>query len=112
MSTDLQFLKDFLENQSPNIININSPQNSQKCSNNISNKDECQTPKSPSFSIPKNLKCPAAPKKPQRVISSCKRKLQFVEIVAREEVESFFRIVEDAKSSNGCNRNTKRRCLL
>ncbi|KAK4359714.1 hypothetical protein RND71_021943 [Anisodus tanguticus] len=98
MSTDLQFLKDFLENQSPNIININS--------------HECQTPKSPSFSIPKSLKCPAAPKKPQRVISSCKRKLQFVEIVAREEVESFFRIVEDAKSSNGCNRNTKRRCLL
>ncbi|CAN4126508.1 unnamed protein product [Withania somnifera] len=94
MSTDPKFSKDFLENQSPNINN--SPQN------------ECKTPKSPSFCIPKILKCPAAPKKPRRLISSaCKRKLQFLEIVAEEEVESFFKVVED-----GCNRNTKRRCVM
>ncbi|CAN4115053.1 unnamed protein product [Withania somnifera] len=94
MSTDLKFPKDLLENQSPNIAN--SPQN------------ECKTPKSPSFCIPKSLICPAAPKKPKRAISSaCKRKLQFLEIVAEEEVESFFKIVED-----GCNRNIKRRCVM
>ncbi|KAK4367097.1 hypothetical protein RND71_014977 [Anisodus tanguticus] len=115
MSTDLQFPQDLFQIQSPKI-KINSCHNSQRCNNNISNEDECKTPKSPSCLIPKILKCPPAPKKPKRVISSCKRKLQrklqFVEVVAREEVDSFFRIVEDVKSSNGCNRNTKRRCLL
>ncbi|MCD9560702.1 hypothetical protein HAX54_019447 [Datura stramonium] len=102
MSTDLQFPKDLLENQSPNI-------------NSLPSENECKTPKSPSFLIPKIVKCPAAPKKPRRAISSsCKRKLQFLEIVAGEEVESFFKIVEDVSSSNnGCNRNTsKRRCLM
>ncbi|KAK6775252.1 hypothetical protein AABB24_038080 [Solanum stoloniferum] len=93
MSTDLQFPQDLFEINSPNI------NSSQRCINNniniISNKDDCKTPKSSPFLIPKILKCPAAPKKPKRVISSCKRKLQFVEIVASKEVESFFRILDD-----------------
>ncbi|KAM3360280.1 cyclin-dependent protein kinase inhibitor SMR13-like [Capsicum galapagoense] len=98
MAKDLQFPKDSLENQSPNMIN--SPQN------------ECKTPKSPSFCIPKNLKCPGAPKKPKRVVSSsCKRRLRFVEIIAEEEVESFFRIIE-AVVDDECNRKIKRsRCM-
>lgn len=94
MSTDLQFPQDLFEMNSPNI------NSSQRCINNniniiISNKDDCKTPKSSPFLIPKILKCPAAPKKPRRVISSCKRKLQFVEIVASKEVESFFKILDD-----------------
>ncbi|KAJ8551469.1 hypothetical protein K7X08_021484 [Anisodus acutangulus] len=107
MSTHLQLPQDLFQFQSPNI-KINSCPNSQRCNNNISNKDECKTPKSPSFFIPKILKCPPAPKKPKRVISSCKRKLQFVEIVAREEVDSFFRILDD--DSVNCNSaSTKKR---
>uniref|UniRef100_A0A3Q7IQ30 Uncharacterized protein n=1 Tax=Solanum lycopersicum TaxID=4081 RepID=A0A3Q7IQ30_SOLLC len=94
MSTDLQFPQDLFEMNSPNI------NSSQRCINSniniiISNKDDCKTPKSSPFLIPKILKCPAAPKKPRRVISSCKRKLQFVEIVASKEVESFFKILDD-----------------
>lgn len=94
MSTDLQLPQDLFEINSPKI-------NSQRFSNNnISNKDDCKTPKSSPFLIPKILKCPAAPKKPRRVISSCKRKLQFVEMVASKEVESFFRILDDDVSSD------------
>ncbi|MCD9560701.1 hypothetical protein HAX54_019446 [Datura stramonium] len=101
MSTDLQFPQDLFEINSPKI---NSPHNSQRCSNIITSiKDDCKTPKSPPFLIPKILKCPAAPKKPRRVISSsCKRKLQFLEVVARQEVESFFRILDnDDGDGNG-----------
>ncbi|KAM3201042.1 hypothetical protein P3S67_026564 [Capsicum chacoense] len=94
MSTDLQFPQDLFEINSPNISS------SKRCINNITScsniKDDCKTPKSPSFCIPKMLKCPAAPKKPRRVnSSSCKRKLQFLEIVAKEEVESFFKILDN-----------------
>nr|XP_009624219.1 cyclin-dependent protein kinase inhibitor SIM-like [Nicotiana tomentosiformis] len=101
MSTDLEFQQDFLENHLPNV-KITSSQNSnntdERCSSTISNEDECHTPKSPQFLLPKILNCPTAPKKPKR-IPSCKRKLldhelQFFEIVARDEVDSFFRTVD------------------
>lgn len=55
--------------------------------------DECHTPTSAEHTIPPILSCPPAPKKPRRSAASCKRKLSeldFFEVVAREEVESFF----------------------
>ncbi|KAL7252832.1 hypothetical protein ACSBR1_007397 [Camellia fascicularis] len=70
--------------------------------------DECHTPKSPEHKIPAILICPPAPKKPKRSVS-CKRKLcelEFFEIVAREEVESFFRSSFD----EFVDVNLKRRC--
>nr|XP_009800490.1 PREDICTED: cyclin-dependent protein kinase inhibitor SMR2-like [Nicotiana sylvestris] len=97
MSTDLEFR---LEIQLPkiNVVTTLSSQNSR-------GEEEIKTPKSPQNLIPKILSCPPAPKKPKRVIS-CKRKLvdelQFFEVAAREEVDSFFRSVD----------HVKRRCLL
>ncbi|OIT33796.1 hypothetical protein A4A49_15681 [Nicotiana attenuata] len=101
MSTDLEFR---LEIQLPKIkvITTLSSQNSR---DSEEEEDEIKTPKSPQNLIPKILSCPPAPKKPKRVIS-CKRKLvdelQFFEVAAREEVDSFFRSVD----------HVKRRCLL
>ncbi|KAL2525919.1 Uncharacterized protein Adt_10973 [Abeliophyllum distichum] len=115
MSTDLEFRQELLEIRLP-IIKINSSQSSditdhdQNCTNQTSiNDEDCHTPKSPQHMIPKIVSCPPAPKKTTRV-PSCKRKLselQFFEVVSREEIESFFRIVE--ANINGA---TKRRCFV
>ncbi|OIT39789.1 hypothetical protein A4A49_58257, partial [Nicotiana attenuata] len=82
-----------------NVITTLSSQNS------IEEEEEIKTPKSPQNLIPKILSCPPAPKKPKRLIS-CKRKLvdelQFFEVAAREEVDSFFKSVD----------HVKRKCLL
>ncbi|XP_055817027.1 cyclin-dependent protein kinase inhibitor SMR13-like [Solanum dulcamara] len=96
MAKDLQIPNDFQENQSPNM---NSPA-----------PNECKTPKSPSFRIPKVVNCPGAPKKSKRAKpSSCKRRLPFeiVVVVGGEEIDSFSRNVENA--NNGGNRIMKRR---
>ncbi|KAG6410086.1 hypothetical protein SASPL_128134 [Salvia splendens] len=53
----------------------------------------CQTPRSPRHMIPAVLRCPPAPKKRRRA-AACKRRLfelDFFKVVAREEVDSFFR---------------------
>nr|XP_016501850.1 PREDICTED: cyclin-dependent protein kinase inhibitor SMR2-like [Nicotiana tabacum] len=107
MSTDLEFR---LEIQLPKINVITATLSSQnsddgKNSRDSEEEEEIKTPRSPQYLIPKILSCPPAPKKPKRVIS-CKRKLvdelQFFEVAAREEVDSFFRSVD----------HVKRRCLL
>ncbi|KAI3705511.1 hypothetical protein L1987_75750 [Smallanthus sonchifolius] len=56
--------------------------------------EECQTPKSPRHQIPEVTECPPAPKKQRLAAPSCKRRIsefEFYEIVARDEIESFFR---------------------
>ncbi|KAI3470543.1 hypothetical protein Pfo_027206 [Paulownia fortunei] len=74
--------------------------------------EDCHTPKSPRHMIPATLSCPPAPRKPPRR-RPCKRRLcdelQFFEIVAGEEVESFFRRVEENINGGGA---TKRRCVM
>nr|XP_009764348.1 PREDICTED: cyclin-dependent protein kinase inhibitor SMR1 [Nicotiana sylvestris] len=107
MSTDLELSQDLLEIQLPKIKVTNcSSQNSDIVTSD--DEDKCQTPKSPQFLIPKILSCPPAPKKPKRV-SSCKRKLlDFFEIVKRDEIDSFFKLVD--VNSNGDTK--KRRCLV
>ncbi|NP_001234328.1 self-pruning interacting protein 1 [Solanum lycopersicum] len=96
MAKDLQTPKDFQENQSPNINSLLP--------------NECKTPKSPSFRIPKVVNCPGAPKKPKRANRSlCKRRLRFevIVMVDEEEIDSFFRNAEDV--NNGGSMIMKRR---
>ncbi|KAG8390550.1 hypothetical protein BUALT_Bualt01G0095100 [Buddleja alternifolia] len=107
MSTDLEFIR-------LPIIKINSSQNSDDHHPSCVNEDQdCHTPKSPQHMIPTILICPPAPRKPRRRATAAKRKLcelQFFEIVARDEVESFFRVVEENNIINGAN--NKRKCLM
>ncbi|KAL6555929.1 hypothetical protein OROGR_005217 [Orobanche gracilis] len=72
--------------------------------------EDCHTPKSPRHMIPEILSCPAPPRKPTARTRPCKRRssvqLQFFEIIARDEVETFFRMTE--RNINGA----KRRCVI
>ncbi|KAA8534480.1 hypothetical protein F0562_032001 [Nyssa sinensis] len=100
MSTDLEIRQSLPEIRLP-AIKVRTSQSSEVTSDSATiinqieksdSEDECQTPTSPEHKIPATLRCPPAPKKPRRVVS-CKRKLsehQFFEIVAPEEIESFF----------------------
>ncbi|CAK9176201.1 unnamed protein product [Ilex paraguariensis] len=122
MSTDLEFRLDLLEIRIP-AIKITSSQSSDVTDDDkslipiekssLGHEDGCQTPKSPQNLIPQILSCPPAPKK-ARPLASCKRKLcelQFFEMVAGEEVESFFRSSfrpVELKSDDVM----KRRCLV
>ncbi|KAL8051636.1 hypothetical protein ABFS82_06G160400 [Erythranthe guttata] len=89
----------------------------QSCCVSSTNDDEeadCRTPKSPENMIPPILVCPPAPRKPlrRRTAAASKRKLcelQFFEIVNREEVESFFRRVEESINGGAA---AKRRCVM
>uniref|UniRef100_A0A5B7BZA1 Cyclin-dependent protein kinase inhibitor SMR1-like n=1 Tax=Davidia involucrata TaxID=16924 RepID=A0A5B7BZA1_DAVIN len=103
MSTDLEFRQSSPEIRLP-AIKVRASQSSDISNDNSGilipmdhksedSEDECHTPTSPEHKIPAILSCPPAPKKPKRAVS-CKRKLcelEFFEIVASEEVESFFR---------------------
>lgn len=115
MSTDLQFRREFLEIRLPSIKISNSQLPSDASDGTIQiekttgdAEDECHTPKSPQHMIPKILKCPPPPRK-QRPVPSCKRKLEFFETVAREEVELFFRSSFDLIDFNS-EAVIKRRC--
>lgn len=68
---------------------------------------QCRTPNSPGNMIPVILSCPPAPKKQRTSVVSCKRKLVFFDqVVARDEIDSFFRqFAIDVV-------NSKRRCLV
>ncbi|KAE9465360.1 hypothetical protein RHGRI_007440 [Rhododendron griersonianum] len=97
MSTDLEFRQELPQLRLP-TIRIISPESQTPISGNVVDvgDDECHTPTSAEHKIPTILSCPPAPKKPSRSAVSCKRKLcelDFFEIVAREEVESFFAAV-------------------
>ncbi|MCD7446558.1 hypothetical protein HAX54_009243 [Datura stramonium] len=119
MSRDLQSRRPLSEIQLPNI-NLssknenNSRDEAERCIINSSKEQaEIRTPGSPQNLIPKILSCPPAPKKPKRGIS-CKRKLlgelEFFDVAAKEEVDSFFTSVDVNSKSYGGNR--KRRCFL
>ncbi|KAF3666895.1 putative non-symbiotic hemoglobin 2-like [Capsicum annuum] len=119
MSRDLQSRRPLSEIQLPNIINSSSSSNilrdePERCSNK-EQAAEIRTPGTPQNLIPKILSCPPAPKKPKRVIS-CKRKLlgelEFFDVAAKEEVDSFFKSVDENSKPCGANSNKKRRCLL
>ncbi|KAL8533232.1 hypothetical protein ACS0TY_009465 [Phlomoides rotata] len=70
---------------------------------------ECHTPRSPKHMIPPAVVCPPAPRKPAgRRPVPCKRRLRRValfKILARQEIESFFRVAEDGGG------DSKRRCM-
>ncbi|KAL6573458.1 hypothetical protein OROHE_001917 [Orobanche hederae] len=72
--------------------------------------EDCHTPKSPRHMIPAILSCPAPPRKPTARPRPCKRRpsvqLRFFEIIARDEVQTFFRMAEG--NINGA----KRRCVI
>ncbi|CAN4105301.1 unnamed protein product [Withania somnifera] len=115
MSRDLQSRRALSEIQLPNVINLSSNisrDEPERC-NNKEQAAEIQTPRTPQNLIPKILSCPPAPKKPKRAIS-CKRKLlgdlEFFDVAAREEVDSFFASVDE--NSKSCGGNKKKRCLL
>ncbi|XP_057472014.1 cyclin-dependent protein kinase inhibitor SMR1-like [Actinidia eriantha] len=102
MSTDLEFPTQF---QIPTIRIKPNSQSSDNATTILApdSSDECHTPTSLEHKIPAILICPPAPKKPRNRVISSKRKLEFFEIVAREEVDSFFR-------SNYGLVDAKRRC--
>ncbi|KAK1396537.1 cyclin-dependent protein kinase inhibitor SMR2-like [Heracleum sosnowskyi] len=94
MSTDLEFRSDGLELRlSP--IKVNS--NNSSCSDD----EECKTPTSPGSRIPAILSCPPAPRKRRTMLrtESCKRKLEFFDLIAFEEIEEFFDFVESQRRS-------------
>ncbi|KAG9139727.1 hypothetical protein Leryth_016669 [Lithospermum erythrorhizon] len=104
MSTNLQHQQDLPQTRLVQTIKIESLQISyvsedvfsptrpldRSGSRNNEEEDECKTPRSTKNLIPKINSCPPAPKKSKRV-PSCKRKLEFFEVTARQEIESFFK---------------------
>ncbi|GAV90640.1 hypothetical protein CFOL_v3_34047 [Cephalotus follicularis] len=116
MSTDLELCKELRKfslpstkiktQQSPEDStedNVSSIEHDHQQNSRSSSNDECQTPTSEEHKIPALLFCPPAPRKP-RPTFSCKRRLQFFEIVNPEEIDNFFRSSFD-------NLVTKRRCI-
>ncbi|XP_076918715.1 uncharacterized protein LOC143579228 [Bidens hawaiensis] len=70
--------------------------------------EECVTPTSPEHRIPATVACPPAPKKPRRVCNRRLREVHFVEIVARDEIDSFFATYFELIEQNS---SRKRRCV-
>ncbi|PON49531.1 hypothetical protein PanWU01x14_229430 [Parasponia andersonii] len=72
--------------------------------------DLCRTPTAERHRIPKILTCPPAPRKPERRVPSCKRKLtelQFFEVKKREDVDEFFRSMSfQTASSSAANKRS------
>lgn len=98
MSTTTTDLDEFMRLPMIKISTTNIISDDESCiSSSKIDQQKCHTPKSPQHMIPAVLTCPPAPKKPRRV-SSCKRSrvsgLKFIEVVARDEIETFFRTVE------------------
>ncbi|XP_050208816.1 cyclin-dependent protein kinase inhibitor SMR1-like [Mercurialis annua] len=105
---DLEFRQDSPRKQVPFIKN---EQLEQSCSSSNENKveiqqqnneEDCTTPTSDENKIPPVVICPPAPRKPKTMMGSCKRKLDFLEIVKREEVESYFRSNFDVLAKRRC----------
>ncbi|KAH6803018.1 hypothetical protein C2S51_034464 [Perilla frutescens var. frutescens] len=106
MSADLELRLPIIKMTAPPPSSDKTDADSDSC---ISEED-CLTPKSREHMIPPVLCCPPAPRKPLRR-RSCKRKLMseqldFFEVVAKDEVESFFRRAEENIGA------AKRRCLV
>ncbi|KAL3649969.1 hypothetical protein CASFOL_006372 [Castilleja foliolosa] len=106
MSTDLDFILPFIKTISSKPVRCFKQDDDDE-------EENCRTPKSPRHMIPAILSCPPAPRKPAmaRRRSSCKRKLcdelQFFEIVARDEIQTFFTMAE-----KNINRSKIRRCVI
>ncbi|KAG8380582.1 hypothetical protein BUALT_Bualt06G0030500 [Buddleja alternifolia] len=108
MATDLEFRLPTININSSRITNCEITDDNESCC--ISEKDQCRTPKSPPHVIPAALSCPPAPRKKRRAASR-KRKLcelQFFEMVAGDEVQSFFTRIE----LNYKGTTTKRKCVM
>lgn len=86
MSTDLQQLPP---------IKLSSLSLEQHEHEEHEHEEECVTPTSPESKIPVILTCPPPPKKQKHFVPSCKRRLthelHFFEIVAKDEVDAFFK---------------------
>ncbi|KAG9160880.1 hypothetical protein Leryth_008694 [Lithospermum erythrorhizon] len=78
-----------------NVDNVFGTIESRKASND-DDEEGFHTPTSPKHMIPKSLSCPPAPRKPTR-FPSCKRKLNFFEATSKDEIENFFKRVEEAR---------------
>ncbi|KVI05065.1 cyclin-dependent protein kinase inhibitor SMR2-like [Cynara cardunculus var. scolymus] len=99
MSADLQFrLQDLPAIQLSSLtLKLPPPQqesSEESCRTQSEQVEECVTPTSPEHRIPEILSCPPPPKKQRHSAPSCKRRLcefQFFEVVAREEIDSFFK---------------------
>nr|GMD33640.1 cyclin-dependent protein kinase inhibitor SMR1-like [Ipomoea batatas] len=103
MSADLDLRRDLQQTQLPRLKisppDVNGSDQTHEIQGSTSKVDqegggeECRTPRSPRSTIPAALECPPAPRKPRRRAAACKRKLselKFLEMVAGEEIESFF----------------------
>ncbi|KAK9059815.1 hypothetical protein SSX86_020519 [Deinandra increscens subsp. villosa] len=114
MSADLQFrLQDLPPIQFPfPKLNLPPPQQESSCRSQLEQIEECVTPTSTDHRIPAILICPPAPKKQRHASPSCKRRLQFqfFEIVATDEIDSFF--TSSYEFINNRNSSRKRRCIL
>ncbi|KAI3816176.1 hypothetical protein L1987_15867 [Smallanthus sonchifolius] len=114
MSADLQFRpQDLPVNQLSSLkLNLPQPESSEEsCRTQSEQVEECVTPTSTEHRIPTILICPPAPKKQRRASPSCKRRLhefQFYEIVAGDEIDSFFTSCYELINKN----SSKKRCLL
>ncbi|KAH6804066.1 hypothetical protein C2S51_032313 [Perilla frutescens var. frutescens] len=110
MATDLELRLPIIKiSNSASDIGRDEEEDDQICRS--SSEEDCRTPRSPRHMIPTALRCPPAPKK-RRSSAACKRRLcelQFFEVVAREEVESLFQMVQVNSCFNG---STKRKCFI
>ncbi|CAI9296182.1 unnamed protein product [Lactuca saligna] len=100
MSADLEFRLQELPAIQLTSLTLKLPSTEQEsseesCRTQSEQVEECVTPTSPEHRIPEILSCPPAPKKQRHGASpSCKRRLtefQFFEVVARDEIDSFFK---------------------
>ncbi|XP_071713665.1 cyclin-dependent protein kinase inhibitor SMR3-like [Rutidosis leptorrhynchoides] len=115
MSTDLQLRHDLLPIRLASLkikvpeTQISESLSEDSCTLQLDEDDEtCHTPTSSKNRIPSIVICPGAPKKPKQSVSGCKRKVSefdFVEFLAREEIDMFFR-----SSFELINQKNKRRC--
>ncbi|KVI06853.1 cyclin-dependent protein kinase inhibitor SMR1-like [Cynara cardunculus var. scolymus] len=123
MSTDLQLRQDLpairltsLKIKLPESLPQLDSTSEESCTIQLEEQqlEECRTPTSPEHRIPQIITCPPPPKKQRISGPSCKRRIsefQFFEIVARDEVESFFRSSYEFINQNS-NTNKRRRSPL
>ncbi|KAL8218302.1 hypothetical protein R6Q57_021675 [Mikania cordata] len=117
MSADLQFRQQNLPPIQLSSLTLNLPppeheSPKEACIIQSEQLENCETPTSPKHRIPAVLSCPPAPKKQRHASPSCKRRLcefQFFEIIAGEEIDSFFKSSYEFINQNSSKR---RRCHL
>nr|XP_043616008.1 cyclin-dependent protein kinase inhibitor SMR2-like [Erigeron canadensis] len=127
MSTDLQLpeiemkltpIKIKLSESPPIIDDSNSTTSDQESCTVQSELEEeeelesCTTPMSSENKIPEIFTCPPAPRKIRHFIPNCKLKIsefEFFEIVASDEIDSFFNTSFEFINLNSNNTNKKRK---